>query len=562
MTALLNIIKLQFAHDRMRFISGFLIALIPVVAGLALLGVAGWFITAAAVAGLTGVFLNIFVPSALIRGLAIARTAGRYGERLLTHDATFRFLANLRVQVFKGAAAEALLGRKLTRSAVVMNRLTSDVTALDAIYLRLVVPIVVAILTAVLAAVALGALTILALLPLGGFLVIVVALCRVPAGRRDRNTARRQEAAVDAIRVRTVDLVAGRRDLSIYGGMEAASGSVETASDRLKDVEAQQGNRSGQLSAYAFLAGQLLFAALLVMLGQLALSGELTLAYVIGGLLFALALPEVFAAVLPGALSLARTRLASNRIFKGVTEASRFDQHFSDQVSVQADKAGSDQALVFENVVYRYPAAEEPVLTDLSFSVAASEVVALTGRSGCGKSTVSSLASGLLLPASGTIRLLGLPLQDWSEADLRAHVTVLSQRPYLFHGTIAKNLRIANPAASDEELWEALEAAALSDRGKESAQGLQAIIGEGGLGFSGGEQRRLGLARAYLTTPKLWVLDELTEGLDPDTAEDVLARFFAFKGEAAVLMIAHKASEIARADRVLALTEGGQIIQS
>ncbi|MDN3718999.1 ATP-binding cassette domain-containing protein [Roseibium salinum] len=124
-------------------------------------------------------------------------------------------------------------------------------------------------------------------------------------------------------------------------------------------------------------------------------------------------------------------------------------------------------------------------------------MVAIAGRSGCGKSTVAALASRMLLPECGRILLNGRDIRQLDETVLRRSVTVLSQRPYLFNDTVSANLRIARPAATDAELWIALQHAALADRIAESAQGLQTVLGEGGLGLSGGEQRRLALARAF-----------------------------------------------------------------
>lgn len=564
MKAILRILVLQVRHAPWRFVGGILLALVPLLAGLALLGVAGWFITAAAIAGLTGVFLNIFVPSALIRGFAIARTAGRYGERLLTHDVTFRFLANLRMRVFKGAAVETLSEGRATRSAQLLNRMTTDIAALDAIYLRLVVPICLSLLTFCLAALVFGGTALWAVLPLAIFAGVMASLFRLAGGHADRQAARRQEAALDAVRVRSVDLVAGRRDLAIYGGLDGAAAKVEGAAERLNEADVQDGQRSAQLASYSFLAGQILFAALLVILGEAVLGAKLDVAVAVALLLFGLALPEVFVSGVPGALALARTKLAARRILPNVEEADLFDRSFPqmiDEGGRASSGEGGDAAstLEFEAVSFRYRGASEPVVRDLSFAVGEGEIVALTGRSGCGKSTVSALASALIQPESGTVRLLGQPLADWHEADLRRSVTVLSQRPYLFHGSIADNLRIANPQASDADLWAALDVAALGDRIRADAAGLAAIVGEGGLGLSGGEQRRLGLARAYLTSPAFWILDEMTEGLDEATAEDVLARFLSFRAEAAVLMIAHKQQEIDKADRILRLTDKGLV---
>ena len=156
MKAIWRIIVDQHRNNRLHFWLGILVACLPALAGILLLGVAGWFITAAAIAGLTGIFLNIFAPSAMIRALALLRTGGRYGERLVTHDATFRFLTRLRDRIFAVMVFQGVRGR---RSGGLLNRLTMDIDALDTVYLRLVVPLSVSIIVSVLLLLAWGGAT-------------------------------------------------------------------------------------------------------------------------------------------------------------------------------------------------------------------------------------------------------------------------------------------------------------------------------------------------------------------------------------------------------------------
>ncbi|MEJ8474065.1 thiol reductant ABC exporter subunit CydC [Roseibium algae] len=560
MNGLHRLIKLQWSHHRRSFTIGIVVALIPAIAGIALLGVAGWFITAAALAGLSGVFLNVFLPSSLIRGLAIARTLGRYGERLLTHDATFRFLADLRCRVFDGQSNQAGGGSK-PRSGAALNRLTSDISSLDAVYLRMVVPGALAVTLGALAVVwTVSFSPVLALGPIFLFSLIIGfgAFVLLPRKRNaNGRNARRREAALDAVRLRTVDLVGGRRDLAVYGGLDAAAEAVKSAERRLALAEEESDARSSSLVAKAGFAGQVAVAITLAIVSWQVAEGALGAAVAVAVLLVVMGLPEVMGGVVPGLANIGRTGLAARRAVSGVQSGQEGGNSNPvnpdhDIVSTVANPAPAP-ALAFDAVTFGYPMAEREVLSDFTFEIASGEWLAIVGKSGCGKSTVSALVAGLLTPAAGEIRLRGEALSAIKEPDLRRRVTVLGQKPYLFHDSIAANLRIANPAASDDELWQALEMAALDERIRSNSSGLDAMLGETGVGLSGGEQRRLGLARAYLTQPDLFILDELTEGLDAANADEVLSRFERFRGEAAVLMIAHKPDEIARADRVLRL---------
>lgn len=552
MSPLRRIVLWQWRHSPTAFLLGIAVALIPALAGIALLGVSGWFITAAALAGLGLFALNIFIPSALIRALAIARTAGRYGERVLTHDATFRFLTNLRKRIFQGQAARFGDGTRPARSGAALNRLTSDIQALDAVYLRLIVPAVLCLVPGLLALLWISKTAPIAGLGIAGFVLWDLAFFGYLLKNRQAAAARRQEAAHEAMRLRSVDLVAGRRDLAVYGGLEQSANAILHAEDRLAtSIEEMEARTARILSIHGF-AAQTSVVLTLILASIFMLRGELEPVWGVTLILVAIALPEVLGGLVPGLANLQRTHLAAKRAADGAYESSDAVGHNTNLIK---GKSPSDPVLSFTSVTFAYPGAESAVLSDFSFAIAGGEILALTGRSGCGKSTVSAIASRLLTPQGGSVKLCGQDLQTIAEEDLRGTVTVLGQKPYLFNDTVAANLRIAKPSATDDELWAALEMAALGTRIRSSDSGLEAVLGEGGLGLSGGEERRLGLARAYLTRPVLFILDEMTEGLDEKTARDVLDRFEEFRGDAGVLMIAHKPMEIARADRVLALRD-------
>jgi ATP-binding cassette, subfamily C, bacterial CydC len=548
MRAVWDTICSQHQQDRVAFWIGLLVAVLPAAAGILLLGVSGWFITAAAIAGLSGVFLNIFAPSAIIRALAIIRTAGRYGERVLTHDATFKFLTGLRNRLFATFAARDTSG---TRSGILLNRLTQDIDALDTIYLRLVVPIFLSIVCAF--GLVLFWVSISTSIFITGlvFLSAYAVLASVALARSDKKTARLADAASEAMRMRAAELAASRRDLAIYGGLEDATQTILSANERLARFEEVEQLRSTRLTCSSSFLGQVFLAAFLCVCVWSVVEGVVTPALAVGLVLVVMALPELFGQMLPGLSKLPRIALAAGRTTRQPADNRDLLARQSLNGAVVDEQV--DHVLQFQNVSFKYPGADREVLDTISLEVNKGEVVAVAGRSGCGKSTLAALTSRLRVPDTGEIFLNGCNLKGFDEVDLRKSVTVIGQKPYLFNDTIAVNLRIAKPEATEPELWDALEKSALRGRIAESTAGLQTVLGEGGLGLSGGEQRRLALARAFLTKPDLFILDEMTEGLDTAIAQDVLARFLEFKGEAAVLMIAHKDLELRSADRIIHL---------
>jgi ATP-binding cassette subfamily C protein CydC len=208
--------------------------------------------------------------------------------------------------------------------------------------------------------------------------------------------------------------------------------------------------------------------------------------------------------------------------------------------------------LLAQGLTYRREGAARAVIAGLDLAVAPGETLALTGPSGAGKSTTLALLAGLIPASGGRIAIAGHALAQWPESALRAHLALLLQRSALIRGTVRQNLALAAPEADDATLQRALDHAALwqavAPRG-----GLDLMLGDRGAGLSGGEARRLAVARVLLRKPLILLLDEPTEGLDGPTADRVLAGIRAALPEAAIVVAAHRPRERAWADRVLAL---------
>ncbi|MBD3766266.1 MAG: ATP-binding cassette domain-containing protein, partial [Rhodobacterales bacterium] len=281
----------------------------------------------------------------------------------------------------------------------------------------------------------------------------------------------------------------------------------------------------------------------------LAQAGAISPAQAALGFFVALALVEAVAPMRRAVSDLGRMVEAARRVRSGLAAAA--------PVPVPAAPATADPAaplLRVADLALNRPGGGRVLVQGLSFDLAPGQVLALTGASGSGKSTLLLSIAGLIPPAAGRIDLAGRPLAAWPEPELRAAVTLLPQRSALMAGSFAQALRLAAPDADDADLWAALRAVQL-DRVVAARGGLGARLGPGGSGLSGGEARRLTLARAALRRPRLLLLDEPTEGLEAATATAVLQGLRALLPGAALLMAAHRAEETAFADRVLPLTE-------
>ncbi|WGW02863.1 amino acid ABC transporter ATP-binding/permease protein [Tropicibacter oceani] len=548
MKPLFRMLVLLVRDEPRAFARGLALALVVLVMGVALLALSGWFITAAAAAGMIGLgtVFNVFAPSAMVRFLALGRTAARYGERLTTHDATLRALSALRLRLLRAVLSAPYRRLERLRASVFLNRVTADVDALDGMALRLVLPG-----AAGLAVIALTGLAVAVLVaPILG-LVIVLGYGAAPSlifwvGQRlARTPGRRSESGMQAMRSRLIDLIAVREDLIAFGRVQQARADVTRASAYQSQGQAALERIERQTGFWLELVGWVVVALTLGIGAARVQAGDITAAQAAIGIFAALALSEAVAPVRRALSEIGRMRSAARRIEPLL-------QHPAP--ARPADPASSKGgALVAAGLVATRGGRAAPLFAPLDFTLVPGQTVALTGRSGCGKSTVLLMAAGQIAPFAGQLTLGGAPLQAIAP-DLRAQtIAMVPQRHALVAGSIAQNLRLADPSASDAALWAALEAAQLAET-IHARGGLDAALGFRGAGLSGGESRRLVLARALLRRPALLLLDEPTEGLDAPVARQVLAALRAALPDAAILMAAHRPEEVAFSDQVVALT--------
>ncbi|MGH1356679.1 MAG: amino acid ABC transporter ATP-binding/permease protein [Thalassovita sp.] len=542
MKYLFKIIRLLIKGEARAFAQGMALAFVVLVMGIALLALSGWFITAAAAAGLIGLgtLFNVFAPSAMVRFLALGRTAARYGERLTTHDATLRALSNLRIQLLNGVLLAPYRNLERLRASLFLNRVTADVDALDGLALRLVLPGV-----AGLTAIALTSATIALLVAPSVALVILLGyglgptLIFIVGQRLTERPARRAEAGMQALRSRVIDLIAVREELVAFGQVQDAKARVEYAAEFQSRGQASVEKIERRTGFWLEIMGWIVVSISLGTGASLAQAGDISAAQAAIGTFAALALSETVAPVRRALSEIGRMRSSARRVISLIdvnpsTAQAPASHHQTASLVVTDLKArrGSGGAVLFE---------------PLSFAVEPGQTVALTGRSGCGKSTVLLLAAGQIAQDTGQISF-GFPPST--------AIAMVPQRHALVAGTIAENLRLAAPNASADELWAALEATQLA-RTLRTKNGLDTRLGFRGTGLSGGEARRLVLARAVLCKPSLLLLDEPTEGLDGPLAEAVLQGIRSALPDTAILMAAHRPEEVDFADVVVPLSPAG-----
>lgn len=486
--------------------------------GVALLGLAGWFIAACAAAGLAAASTFSFLfPSAGVQALAWARTLGRYGERIATHQATLDLVGALRTSLFARALHLPRDRAAEMRSSDLLTRITVDSDAVENLLLRSSFPILAAVAALVGAAGLLALLSwTLALLAIAG-LVLTAAVLILLADHQAGLPAQRLALARAIARQTLIETLDGLPELRSFGVERRATADVARQLEHL--AQTRRGLTrltAGGHSAGTLLADLTLLAVVATAAGLLGTEPLSARAFV-AACLVAIAVFEPVVALPAAITALARARAASARL----TEA------FPDSSPKAATAA--------------VPSRPWPIAVahqDIEFAFARGDTVLLTGASGTGKSTLLRAISGQ--PAPGVDVHLGrVEAASTDPEELAGHVTLVAQDAYVFDGTIRDNLRLAAPAAEEHELWEALAAAALDDTVAAFPAGLDTPVGLGGEALSGGQRRRLSVAHGLLRRADVLLLDEPTEGVDAPTAARLLAGVRAFDPGAALVIALH-----------------------
>jgi ATP-binding cassette subfamily B multidrug efflux pump len=210
----------------------------------------------------------------------------------------------------------------------------------------------------------------------------------------------------------------------------------------------------------------------------------------------------------------------------------------------------------FRDVSFGYPGAEKPVISDVSFVAEQGRTTAIVGSTGAGKTTLINLVPDLYTPQQGSVTIGGVPVSELSRTQLSGVLGLVPQRPYLFSGTIASNLRFGRPDATDDELWDALRVAQADDFVRAKENGLEARIAQGGTNVSGGQRQRLCIARALVAHPKVFLFDDSFSALDVATDARLRAALADATTDAAVIVVAQRVSTIREADSIIVLDEG------
>ncbi|PME28979.1 cysteine/glutathione ABC transporter ATP-binding protein/permease CydC [Vibrio sp. 10N.286.55.E10] len=533
---------------------GMLLAFATLSASIGLLTLSGWFISASAVAGLTIAreTFNYMLPGGGVRGLAMSRTAGRWGERVVSHNATFKLLTDLRIFFFK-KLAPLIPGRiSNLRDADLLNRLVADVDAMDHVYLRLVSPVTVGVLGIFFLTLFLMWFDSSLGLILGSILLIMLLVWPIlfyKLGKRNGGELTQNKAD---LRVTTLDWIEGYSELTLFGAEERYRNAILETQQKLMANQFVNANLTGMASAALMLFNGLT----LVLMLWLAADGVGDNA------------PDPFIALMAFATMASFELLmpiagAFQHLGQTLSSARRLNEVILSEPEVQfaEEKLDINKPLdiTFSNVTFNYPDSERSVLNAVDLTIPATNKVAIVGQTGSGKSTLIQLLTRYWDPKKGYISIAGIELTQWNESQLRESISVVSQRVDILNGTLRDNLLIAKPDANDDHLANILKDVGLEKLLENNA--LDSWLGDGGRQLSGGEKRRIGIARAILHDAPILLLDEPTEGLDKQTEQSIMALFEKhFEGKT-VIFITHRLIGLESMDSIV-LIEQGEIVEN
>ena len=500
-----------------------LLAGIAAAASVALLGISGWFLTGSAIAGAGGLAavtaFNYLLPSAAIRALAIARTAARYGERLTSHSAALTAMAGLRTRLFGTLAAADPRSAPDLASGEASTRLIDDIAAIEDLVVR----------RSALPGALVGGLVATGCIALSGWraavafvllaaigLVVGAALAR----RVSTGPARAAAQARGRVRDHYVELAAARPEIIAYGLADRVEAAL--ADDLAMLDTARRSLARGEAALNGFVA---LWSALLAVVILLVADNGPALAAL--GALAAFAGSEALAI----------------RVRSALREA---------VVAEGLARVGALAAIAPQSAPETNSAALPIQIGNMLLEAGARIVI--TGDSGSGKTTLVETLAGLR-SAPLPLCVGAVPVAQAEAAMLAAQVALAPQSAQLIAGTIGDNLRLARPGVDEAAMWAALDVVCLAERVRTMPGALDCFIGEGGGTLSGGEQKRLSLARALLANRPWLVADEPSEGLDPATEAELVARLDAWLAETGtgLILVSHRPAPRALCPQLLAL---------
>ncbi|WP_405490856.1 thiol reductant ABC exporter subunit CydD [Streptomyces sp. NBC_00096] len=531
-----------------RFRLGLLLGALAVGCSVGLMAVSGWLISRASE---QPPVLYLMVAVTATRAFGMGRAVFRYAERLVSHDAVLRILADLRVSVFQRLERIAPAGLRTQRRGDLLTRLVADSDALQDYWLRWLLPVGTALLVGT------GSVTFMGWLLPGAGAVLAVGLLAAGVGVPllsavcARRTERRLAPARGELATRVADLLTGTAELTVAGALGGRKAAAKEGDRTLTGIAARAAAVTGLGSGLSALVCGLTVVCAAAVGADAVAGGRLSGVAMAVVVLTPLAAFEAVSGLPQAVQYRQRVRRSAERVYEvidapvPVTEPER-----------PGALPASPFPLRLTGLAARHPGQEGDALSGLDLTLEAGRRIAVVGHSGAGKTTLAQVLLRFLDQHEGSYTLGGTDARALDGDEVRRVVGLCAQDAHIFDSSVRENLRLARPGASEAQLRDALAAARLLEWAQGLPDGLDTLVGEHGERISGGQRQRLALARALLADFPVLVLDEPAEHLDLATADALTADLLAATEGRTTVLITHRLAGLEEVDEVLVLDRG------
>lgn len=528
---------------------GIILSITALASALFLLSLSGWFLAASAYIGVVGLYtFNYMLPAAGVRGLAITRTVARYFERLVNHNITFKMLSDLRTFTFNKIISLSTHQLSGYQKGELLNRFITDIDNLDHLYLRIIVPFISAIFVIFALCFGLSYLNVtVALLFLLTFLLSMLIL-PISFYRAGYDIGVELAEQRSAYRQQLIHFIQGQAELTVFAAKEKYASQLTAIETKWLWDQKKQAHLMGISRALIIIIVAFLVIASFLFLSE-QFSGDDS-PFIALFIFSALASAEIFTPIGSAFIYLSQMMASAKRVNQLMeTKPSIIFSTFVGKLDTQ------NIEVKLTNINFTYTNQTIPLFEQLNLTLKANTRTVLIGKTGEGKSTIMNLILREWDPDSGSIQFNSIDIKKMDEQNFRAAISVVPQVITIFSTSLRDNLKIAKNNATDDELINILHAVKL-DKLLATNDGLDILLGEKGRQLSGGEKRRIGIARALLHNGSLILLDEPTESLDTNTEQQILALLQKQCQQKTVLMITHKKQSYTDFDHIIQLEQG------
>ncbi|MBP1043970.1 thiol reductant ABC exporter subunit CydC [Vagococcus sp. BWB3-3] len=495
--------------------------------------------------------LAVYVPIVLTRAFGIGRPLFRYMERLGSHDWVLRMTSDIRLKLYRSLESRAAKSKEEFQTGSILGILAEDIEHIQNLYLRTIFPTLIGLLLYVLIVIGFGVFSLpfaLLILVMLGVIVIILPLASV-AVNQARVYRRKQER--HTLYNQLTDSILGVGDWQYSGRYEEFLARYNDAEKnvRAEDVKLNKYTRFQDFMIQ--LVFGLIIVAIFIWAGTYFGSGPKgSLNWVAAFVLAVFPLMDAFSPISQGVTELPMYEDSAQRLdsLPVAEPAAAVDE------TVVVDEPLVNAEIDFENITFSYQETGKVIFQAFNLHVVAGQTLAILGKSGIGKTTLSKILRGDLSPQAGRVLINGQPVASLGE--MSRYIGVLNQSPHLFNTSILNNVRLGNLEATDEEVLAAIYQAGLQSVIDKLPEGVNTLVEEGGKRFSGGEQQRIALARILLQDAPIVIIDEPTIGLDPLTERALLETVLSVLKDKTVLWITHHLMSIEQADRVIFIQTG------